>query len=282
MAQLRARIEEITQQLNSIVVYAEPDEVAGTNAIEITPDETFANNADMDGVVFVCRAENDNTGDMTFKVGTRTTRTLRDRFGEQIPANGVIADQWLIVVYSHDARQFFGLNLPAGGGGLQRESTLPDADDADENAIYAEVDSDNVILNDVLKVKSFKPSEFFAMTAADLGDGHRGYAGSGYGSLDSGYDVDAGGSAGYSALGAVSEHHNSMLNANFERVGTYTGISTGGLASYNGNLYYPSGINSQIRGFNPDDGTQSLFINPEFCNRPSKRFGVYWQRGVAL
>ena len=142
-------------------------------------------------------------------------------------------------------KDFFG-----GGGGLERETTLPDADDAVSGAIYAEVDSDDAILNDVLKVKSFRQSPFFAVTVANLGDGHRGYAGSGYGSLDSGYDVNSGGSAGYSALGAVSEHFSSAASATFQRVGTYTiTVDIEGLAGSGAVLYYvyDTGSGSYVR-----------------------------------
>ena len=157
-------------------------------------------------------------------------------------------------------KDFFG----GGGGGLERETTLPDADDAVSGAIYAEVDADDAILNDVLKVKSFQPSPFFAVTVANLGNGHIGYAGSGYGSLDDGYDVNAGGSAGYSALGAVSEHQNSMLTSVFTRVGTYTipdtpSSPTLGLAGDGETLYYSSEASGGglVRGFNPETGVQT-------------------------
>ena len=158
-------------------------------------------------------------------------------------------------------KDFFG----GGGGGLERETTLPDADDAVSGAIYAEVDADDAILNDVLKVKSFQPNPFFAVTVANLGDGHRGYAGSGYGSLDSGFDVDAGGSSGYSALGAVSERFNSMINSTFQRVGTYTipdssGSQALGMAGDGGTLYYVIEIDNgtRVRGVNPETGVQTF------------------------
>ena len=154
-------------------------------------------------------------------------------------------------------KDFFG----GGGGGLERETTLPDAADAVSGAIYAEVDADDAILNDVLKVKSFRASPFFDLTVANLGDGHRGYAGSGYGSLDSGYDVDAGGVTNYANLGAVSENFSSMATATFERVGTYTinaAFVSANLATDGTNLYYAwrSGGDTRIRGFNPETGVE--------------------------
>ena len=129
-------------------------------------------------------------------------------------------------------KDFFG----GGGGGLERETTLPDADDAVSGAIYAEVDSDDAILNDVLKVKSFKSAEFFGVTVANLGSGQRGYSASGFAGINSG------GTSDYSDLGALFERLATEFSGNFERVGSSSqfGVSESipqGLASHNGVLY---------------------------------------------
>ena len=107
-------------------------------------------------------------------------------------------------------KDFFG----GGGGGLERETTLPDADDAVSGAIYAEVDADDAILNDVLKVKSFQPSPFFDVTVANLGSGQRGYSASGFAGINSG------GTSDYSDLGALFERLATEFSGNFERVGS--------------------------------------------------------------
>ena len=107
-------------------------------------------------------------------------------------------------------KDFFG----GGGGGLERETTLPDAADAVSGAIYAEVDSDDAILNDVLKVKSFQPNPFFDLTVAGLGNNQRGYSASGFAGINSG------GTSGYSNLGALFERLAAEFSGNFERVGS--------------------------------------------------------------
>ena len=107
-------------------------------------------------------------------------------------------------------KDFFG----GGGGGLERETTLPDADDAVSGAIYAEVDADDAILNDVLKVKSFRASPFFDVTVANLGSGQRGYSASGFAGINSG------GTSDYSDLGALFERLATEFSGNFERVGS--------------------------------------------------------------
>ena len=108
-------------------------------------------------------------------------------------------------------KDFFG----GGGGGLERETTLPDADDAVSGAIYAEVDADDAILNDVLKVKSFQPNPFFDVTVSltwatdSVGIQASGFAG-----------INSGGTSDYSDLGALFERLATEFSGNFERVGS--------------------------------------------------------------
>ena len=69
-----------------------------------------------------------------------------------------------------------------------------------------------------------------------------------------------GGSAGYSALGAVSEHFKRLASSVFTRVGTYTLESvTQGLAGSGSTLYYirDTGSTTIIRGINPETGAQT-------------------------
>ena len=160
-----------------------------------------------------------------------------------------------------------GEQPPAGTGALARVETLPPAEDADENTIYAEVDANNAILNDVLKVQSFRKTAFFAVTVGDLGDGHRGYADPGYDALAGRYDVDPGGEINYSRLGAMSQHYSDAPTPIFLRVGSYVLplVDDGaGIAAHDDEIYFThhhfSGMTSngtRIRAFNPGNGNQT-------------------------
>lgn len=138
---------------------------------------------------------------------------------------------------------------------IVRTQTLPSPVNADAGTLYLETNTDGKILRRVLK--DFRRRPFFNMTPANLGDGHLGYAASGYDMLSGGFDVDAGGNSGYSALGAVSEKFSSMTSSIFNRVGTYTFPNGKGLAADSNNLYILEDIGTQarVRGFNQSDGS---------------------------
>ena len=135
---------------------------------------------------------------------------------------------------------------------VREVSSEPAAADLSDNELVVRRNSNNIAQN--AWIKSARNTPFFDVTAADLGDGHLGYADSGYDALDSGYDVDAGGTSGYSALGAISENFNSMASSTFSRVGTYTIANINGLAARsNGNLVYV--YSTSVTEINPADGT---------------------------
>ena len=143
---------------------------------------------------------------------------------------------------------------------VQRTENPPDAANARGDVLYYEVNSDDRVQR--VKFKDSRKTPFFDVTVADLGDGHRGRADSGYDALADDYDVDAGGSAGYSALGAISEQYANIGSATFSRVGSYTidfdsQITIRGLASHDYNLYVLLDTNSGaiFRSYNPETGT---------------------------
>lgn len=108
-------------------------------------------------------------------------------------------------------------------------------------------------------LKSNRKVPFFDVTVADLGGGHIGYADSGYDSLDDNYDVDAGGTSGYSGIGAISEQLFNLVGSSFTRVGTYTITSSiRGLAAWDNHLYIvrDTGSSTNIRSYTIEDGTQ--------------------------
>ena len=130
-----------------------------------------------------------------------------------------------------------------------------DADDARADVPYFEADSDG--RKSEVKIKSSRKAPFFDVTVANLGDGHRGYADSGYDGLGAGFGVNQGGSSGYSGLGAISEQLRSIATSTFSRVGTYTIVSTTqGLASHDNALFTLNdfGGDTQISKRNPETG----------------------------
>lgn len=139
---------------------------------------------------------------------------------------------------------------------FQRVQALPPIADASSEIVYVLGDADGVVQRAALRDVE-EMGAFFGVTVADLGDGHRGYAGSGYNGLGSGYAVNAGGMSGYSAVGAISEQFRAIPSATFTRVGTFTlPTTTFGLGGHNGNLYrvVDTGDHTQIVGFNPETG----------------------------
>ena len=145
--------------------------------------------------------------------------------------------------------------------GFIRTQNPPAASSAKDNIGYIKTNADDKALG--IKVKSSRKAPFFTVRIADLGDGHRGYAGSGYGSLANRFGVNTGGSSGYSGLGVISELHNDLPSATFERVGSYTipaQTNPSSLAGNDSTLYYSidTGSGTYVRGFNPETGAQTF------------------------
>lgn len=159
--------------------------------------------------------------------------------------------------------------------GFIRTQYVPSASNAKDNVGYIETNADDVALR--IKVKSSRKTPFFFVTVEDLGNGHHGYAVDGYSSLGSGLAVNAGGSVGYSGLGAVSERFVNIASSTFTRVGTYTiARATHGFASDGTNLYYLNALTSgvQIVGVNPTNGSN---IHTSSAHSPSSH-----ARGLAI
>ena len=142
--------------------------------------------------------------------------------------------------------------------GFIRTQNPPAAANAKKNIGYIETNADDLAL--AMKIKSYRKAPFFAVRAADLGGGHRGYSASGYSRLGTGLAVNAGGTAGYAGLGAINEQFNSMVSANFGRVGSYTFSYIIGLAAGNNLLYILDVTNRKlrVRGINPETGAVSF------------------------
>lgn len=128
--------------------------------------------------------------------------------------------------------------------GFIRTQNPPAVADAKDNIGYIETNADDKALR--IKVKSNRKAPFFSVAVADLGNGHRGYAGSSYGSIGSGLSVNSGGSTGYSSVGAISEEYATYASTMFSRVGTFSVPSSAyagrALASDGTTLYYLQGV----------------------------------------
>ena len=138
---------------------------------------------------------------------------------------------------------------------VQRSESPPAAPAARDDVLYLDTNSEDQV--EQVEYKDNRKRPFFTLTTADLGDGHIGYAGAGYDGLGDGFAVDAGGSVGYSGLGAISEEYHATAHTAFERVGTYTFAQGRGLGADNDYLYIleDTGTTARVRGFNPSDGT---------------------------
>ena len=146
---------------------------------------------------------------------------------------------------------------------VQRLESPPAAPAARDDVLYFDTDSEDQV--EQVEYKDNRKRPFFTLTTADLGDGHIGYAGAGYDGLGDGFAVDAGGSVGYSGLGAISEEYHSTAHTAFERVGTYTFSQGRGLGADDDYLYIleDTGTTARVRGFNPSDGS-IVFTSDDF------------------
>ena len=126
--------------------------------------------------------------------------------------------------------------LLAGVKSFLRTQTPPSASNAKGNVGYIKTDANDKALN--IKIKTNRKKPFFSVTVANLGDGHLGYAGSGYDSLGDNYAVNSGGSTGFSGLGVISEQFKDLVSTSFTRVGTSDPTANAsGLGAHNEKLY---------------------------------------------